>query len=205
MLYVSESNPFIRKIFVWDVVNDSTISNKREFAYISTPNCYLDGMKVDEDGRLYSCGILGVVVFDTDGTHLDTIAVPGSTTNCNWGDEDGKTLYITSGNAVYKYTKLINGLYEPAKSIEKSFRLRKNYPNPFNPSTTIEFDISRTGFVELNIFDISGRKISTLVSNKLNKGTYNFRFNGLKLPSGVYFYQLVAGNYSEVRKMTLIK
>jgi len=204
LLYVSESNPFVRKIFVWDVVDDSTIINKREFAYISTPNCYLDGMKVDEDGLLYSCGILGVVVFDTDGTHLDTIAVPGSTTNCNWGDEDGKTLYITSGNAVYKYRTTVSSLASPDRKIQ-SFRLNANYPNPFNPSTKIEFEIIQPAFVELDVFDLSGKKIATLISEKMAQGSHSCIFESKNLASGIYFYQMTVGNYREVRKMTLIK
>ena len=205
LLYVAESNPFIRKIYVWDVVEDSTITNKREFAYISTPNCYLDGMKVDADGRLYSCSsILGVVIFDPDGTPIDTIDVSGSTTNCNWGDADGKTLYITSGDAVYKYKIIVGGFVEPHKNLFKSFHLN-NYPNPFNPSTTIEFVLPGSGFTELNVFDLSGEKVSTLVSKRLNQGKYVYKFNGKSLPSGVYFYQIMAGINSEVRKMTLIK
>ena len=205
LLYVSESNPFIRKIFVWDVVDDSTIANKREFAYINTPNCYLDGMKVDENGRLYSCGILGIVVFEPDGTPIDTIDVPGSTTNCNWGDADGKTLYITSGDAVYKYKFTVSGYVEPVKEIGKSFQLNYNYPNPFNPSTNINFRLFRSEVVELNVYDISGKKVTTLVSKKLNPGNYVYKFNGKSLPSSVYYYQILVGNYGEARKMTLIK
>jgi gluconolactonase len=204
LLYVSESNPFVRKIFVWDVFDDSTITNKREFAHISTPNCYLDGMKVDENGRLYSCGILGVVVFEPDGTPVDTINVPGSTTNCNWGDEDGKMLYITSGDAVYKYKKNISGFFETDKNFLKSFHLN-NYPNPFNPLTTIEFEISKSEFLELNVFDLSGKKVSTLVSKRLSPGKYAYKFDGNSLPSGVYFYQIIMNNLREVGKMTLIK
>ena len=99
MLYVNDSQA--RIIYVWDVVGDSTIVNKRKFASI-TPVGYADGMKVDLSGNLYCAGPLGVWIFASNGTVLDTIMVPGHTTNINWGGKDGKTLYITAGNSVYR-------------------------------------------------------------------------------------------------------
>ncbi|MCK5078094.1 MAG: SMP-30/gluconolactonase/LRE family protein [Calditrichia bacterium] len=98
-LYVGDSEG--RTIYVWDVENDSSITNKRQFVFMDAKG-YTDGMKVDEKGNLFSTGPFGVWVYTPDGTVLDTILVPGQTTNCNWGDVDGKTLYITSGNAVYR-------------------------------------------------------------------------------------------------------
>ena len=209
LLYVAESNPFIRKIYVWDVINDSTIANKREFAYVNTPNCYLDGMKVDETGRLYSCSVLGVVIFESDGTPIDTIDVPGSTTNCTWGGEDGKTLFITAGGAVYKYQKSMSGLWYSDKNKLNSFCLDENYPNPFNALTIIDYTI-RTQHaaslpVELSVYDILGHKIAMLVNRVQKTGRYTVTFNGGNLPSGMYYYQLQAGDYSQVRKMTLLK
>jgi hypothetical protein len=85
------------------------------------------------------------------------------------------------------------------------FKLFQNYPNPFNPSTTIEFTLPKSEYVELNVYNILGKEVATLVSNKLNSGNHTYQFDGKNLASGVYYYQLVAGDYREVKKMILIK
>lgn len=98
-LYVNNSKA--RIIYVWDVVNDSTIINKREFASIS-PTGYADGMKFDSNGNLFCAGPEGVWVFSPEGKLLDKISLPQNPSNCHWGDADRKTLYITAGNSVYR-------------------------------------------------------------------------------------------------------
>jgi predicted GH43/DUF377 family glycosyl hydrolase len=83
--------------------------------------------------------------------------------------------------------------------------LSQNYPNPFNPSTTIEFTLPKSEFVELKVFNILGKEVSTLVSNKLNQGNHIYQFDGKNLASGVYYYQLISGDYREVKKMILLR
>ena len=80
-----------------------------------------------------------------------------------------------------------------------------NYPNPFNPSTTIEFTLHKAEFIELKVYNILGKEVSTLVSKKLNEGNYTYSFDGSNLASGVYYYQLVASEYREVKKMILLR
>jgi flagellar hook assembly protein FlgD len=84
-------------------------------------------------------------------------------------------------------------------------QLQQNYPNPFNPSTTIEFTLSRAEDVNLSIYNIQGMKIATLVSDRMNQGTHSVQFDGSGLASGVYYYQLSAGNMKNVKKMVLVK
>jgi len=83
--------------------------------------------------------------------------------------------------------------------------LSQNYPNPFNPSTTIEFNLPNSEFVELKIYNILGKDVSTLVSKKLNQGNHTYTFDGKILASGIYYYQLMAGDYREVKKMILLR
>lgn len=90
-------------------------------------------------------------------------------------------------------------------SIPEVFALYNNYPNPFNPVTKIKFDIPSTAFVKLIVYDVQGQEISALLSKELNAGTYSIDFDGTGLSSGVYFYKLTSGNYSEIKKMVLIK
>jgi hypothetical protein len=85
------------------------------------------------------------------------------------------------------------------------FNLEQNYPNPFNPKTNIGFRISNFGFVSLKIYDILGREVATLVNEEKPADEYEVEFSAAKLTSGIYFYQLKAGNYLETKKMVLLK
>ncbi|MEX0721395.1 MAG: T9SS type A sorting domain-containing protein [Balneolaceae bacterium] len=83
--------------------------------------------------------------------------------------------------------------------------LEQNYPNPFNPNTIIRFQLPLNSYVQLDIFDILGRKIFTLLNQQKPAGTYTINFDASKFSSGIYIYQLKAGNFTETKKMTLIK
>jgi uncharacterized protein (TIGR02145 family) len=83
--------------------------------------------------------------------------------------------------------------------------LSQNYPNPFNPSTTIEFTMPKSEYVELKIYNILGKEISTLVSRKLNQGNHTYIFDGRNLASGIYYYRIKAGNIIHTRKMIYLK
>lgn len=87
----------------------------------------------------------------------------------------------------------------------KTFQLHQNHPNPFNPSTIINYTIQKSGPVHLTVFDPLGRKISTIVDGYREAGLYSETFNGSNLPSGIYFYTLSAGGFSITKKMMLLK
>jgi hypothetical protein len=86
-----------------------------------------------------------------------------------------------------------------------SFYLMQNYPNPFNPSTTIEYEIPNSSNVKIEIFDVLGRKIETLMNKEQIPGNYKIYFDGSKFSSGIYFYRITAGNFIQTKKMILIK
>ena len=86
-----------------------------------------------------------------------------------------------------------------------SYNLYQNYPNPFNPSTLISYQLPASAFVVLKVFDVLGREIETLVNEHQNAGKHSVQFNAAKLPCGVYFYKLEAGNYNNTKKLLLIK
>lgn len=86
-----------------------------------------------------------------------------------------------------------------------SFELKQNYPNPFNPATKISFSIPENGYVKLRIYDVTGREVAKLVNDFKFAGSYTVNFNASSLSSGVYFYKLEAGIYSEIKKMLLVK
>ena len=89
----------------------------------------------------------------------------------------------------------------------RSYELNQNYPNPFNPSTIIKFSISKSDHTSLIIYDNNGREITRLLSQRLNAGSYEYDFNAGKfgLSSGVYYYKLLSGSFSETKKMLLVK
>ena len=95
------------------------------------------------------------------------------------------------------------------KSIEEtkstSYALLQNYPNPFNPTTVIRYNIPKDGFVILKIYDILGREVKTLVNENKLQGRFEVSFNASSLASGVYIYQLRAGNFVSTKKLLLLK
>lgn len=91
------------------------------------------------------------------------------------------------------------------KSSLNSFTLHDNYPNPFNPKTTIQFSIAVRNYVSLKVFDILGNEIATLIDGNREAGTYSVEFFGNSLGSGLYVFRLTAGNFSKSKKMLLIK
>jgi hypothetical protein len=128
--------------------------------------------------------------------------------------DDAGSLYITGSTKRFlnndndmilvKYASTI-GIQPLSNSIPEKYNLSQNYPNPFNPSTNINFSITKAGNVKLIVFDVIGKVVSELVNGALPAGSYKADFDSSHLSSGVYFYKLVAGDYSEVKRMVLIK
>ena len=94
---------------------------------------------------------------------------------------------------------------EAPSTIPLQFSLHQNYPNPFNPSTTISFSIPQAGHASLVVYDLLGRTVETLIDKQLTAGNYHTSWNAGALPSGVYFYRLTAGEFSDVKKTVLLK
>jgi len=105
-------------------------------------------------------------------------------------------------------TELVNTttfVAEKPAGVVSTFSLAQNYPNPFNPSTNISYTVPSHQFVSLQVYDVLGRKVATLVNETKDAGTYSVRFDASSLPSGVYLYRLQAGSYSETKKLLLMK
>ena len=128
----------------------------------------------------------------------------------------------TWGNGVWRrpLSEMITSVQHSPGELPVTFRLDQNYPNPFNPATTISFSLPSKSLVSLKVFDALGREVSILLADELPAGTYARQWNAAALPSGVYFYRLVAnassegiplgpsgqaGSFSETKKLTLIR
>jgi len=97
------------------------------------------------------------------------------------------------------------GIRNISSEVPERYSLSQNYPNPFNPSANIKYQIAKNSNVTLKIYDNLGKEVGILVNEELKAGTYESTFDGSRLSSGIYFYRLTAGDYSETKKMILIK
>jgi hypothetical protein len=86
-----------------------------------------------------------------------------------------------------------------------NYSLEQNYPNPFNPSTTIEFSIPKSEIVSLKVFNVLGKEVATLINGQVETGKHKIEYDATGLNSGVYFYKIESENYTETRKMILLK
>ena len=120
---------------------------------------------------------------------------------------------ISSGKYVYRLKQIDNnGKFKYSNSIEvniseipNNYALGQNYPNPFNPTTIINYQIPKRGFVTLKLFDALGREVSTLVNENKAAGKYSVTLNGSRLSSGVYIYKLSSGSFISTKKLVLMK
>ena len=156
----------------------------------------------------------------TDGRNFERVSSDISGTN----SLTGSTYNYLDGNLVngttyfYKLVDVdING-YETvndimvtvtpsvnANIVPDAYRLHQNYPNPFNPNTSISYDIQEAGHVSLTVFDVLGREVVTLVNENQTSGSYSVEFNAAKLSSGIYFYQLKVNDFTDLKKMVVLK
>ena len=111
--------------------------------------------------------------------------------------DSGTVLKTTNGGLVF-----VNPI---SLDVPKSYLLSQNFPNPFNPATTINYELPEAGYVKLVVYDILGREIVILVNEKESAGRYKVQWDASQYPSGVYFYKLITKDFSETKKMVLIK
>ena len=126
-------------------------------------------------------------------------SIAGASNGCLVGWSVGAT------GTLVKLTGIPVGITNNQNQVPSTYSLSQNYPNPFNPSTKIEYSIPRAGLVDLKVFDILGREVAILVNEFKQAGNYTQVFDASKLASGVYFYSLKAGSFTETKKMLLVK
>jgi|GEM_PF-284304 len=112
---------------------------------------------------------------------------------------------MESGLFVLEFDVLPPNVKHPGADTPDQFTLKQNYPNPFNPVTTIEYSIPQQSHISIAIYDVRGNRITTLVHTTLDAGSYTVQWNASERPSGMYFYRITDGTYSETRKLTIMK
>jgi photosystem II stability/assembly factor-like uncharacterized protein len=173
-------------------------------------NTYISAIDFIDEQTGYA-GASGVLYKTTDGgTHWATGSVPtqkrfegikffNSSTGIIVGG-NGAILKTTNGGGVF-----IVGVIPVNNIIVNNYKLHQNYPNPFNPVTNIQFDIPKSDFVKVKVYDILGKEVENLLNEFKSAGSYLISFDASRLGSGIYFYKLTAGNFSETKKMILVK
>jgi len=129
----------------------------------------------------------------------------------------GNSVYALSANGTYLFagargsvwrrplSEILTSVQPPWSQQPEAFVLDQNYPNPFNPSTTIKYELPTSSMVRLSVYDLLGREVSVLVNERKAAGSYEVKFDGSNLASGVYFYRLQAGSYVNTKKLLLLR
>jgi len=155
------------------------------------------------------------MVFDTSNVNRDSLRVRPGLLLANikyfWRVNATNVSGTGQWSIVWNFRINPTGLSISGNEIPSAYSLSQNYPNPFNPTTKIRFDIPKASvgqtflFVTLSVFDIMGREVVTLVNEQLAPGTYETTFDGSNLSSGTYFYKLTSGDFTQTKRLTLLK
>ncbi|MBS1515993.1 MAG: T9SS type A sorting domain-containing protein [Bacteroidetes bacterium] len=130
----------------------------------------------------------------------------GGGTNSYTGTNSTANLTMSNPiNQIAIYDTINTAISGIGTEIPEKYNLYQNYPNPFNPATNIRFDLPSSSFTSLKVFDINGREVADLISQKLAAGKYEYAFNAASLASGVYYFKLVSGDFTQIKKMMLVK
>ena len=159
----------------------------------------------------YNCtdGIISLLIIDNQDIFIDSLGINGPTGNFN-------TIMLGIENSAYSTKWFDNVILQKSEvvsveeehdiiSLPERFKLYHNYPNPFNPNTTITYNLSNPNFITLKIFNLAGQQIVTLVNDYQTAGEYQIKWNANGLPSGIYFYKLQSSEYTKTKKLILQK
>jgi photosystem II stability/assembly factor-like uncharacterized protein len=227
----AESGLDVYAVFVALAVNGSNVFAGTA-ARPDLGNIHSQGIfRSTDDGVSWTSVDVGVTQPNTSGLAIhDSIVLAGTDSSGIFLSTDNGTTwtgfntglpnpYVSSLalNDRYIYAGILGGIWRrplsdlvvtvpfPGGNVPLRFNLGQNFPNPFNPTTSIGYDLPVNSFVTLKIYDVLGREVQTLVNERQNPGNHSVTFTASKLPSGVYFYRLQAGSYSAAKKLLLLK
>jgi len=203
--YATSDSGFVMKTtnfgVSWQNINTGLNQYNQEIKFFDENNGWLLNYFYDpvRRSRLYFTKNGGINFYPI--TSLGNFNVNGFTfVNVNTGyvcGDSGKVLKTTNGGLTF--------IAQNSGFVPGNFSLSQNYPNPFNPVTNISFDIPKSGFVKITVFDLLGREITNLINQQLQPGSYTVDWDASNYPSGVYFYKIEAGDFVDSKKMVLMK
>jgi len=191
IMTISVNGSLLAPHTIMGMITDSIAWNRWELYHYMTTTV-LDTIITDADYRMYTC--IGPYSFPAGDTLSIVIAIVAGTSL-----ED----LLANAQAAIEYSP-----YTPVEQIiitALDFSLYQNYPNPFNPSTKIKYSVPQTSLVQIKVFDVLGNESTTLIDEEKPAGAYELTWNAANLSSGIYFYQLKAGEFISTKKMILLK
>jgi photosystem II stability/assembly factor-like uncharacterized protein len=168
----------------------------------------LFGVSAPSANVIYVCGSNGMIFKSTNGGDTWTAATVPSTRTLNaiyFYNERRGFAVGDSGTILYTANGGVTGVGEEPAVPPKEFLLDQNYPNPFNPVTVINYQLAVNSFVTVRVYDLLGREAAMLVNEEKSAGSYMVRWDATHFASGVYFYRLQAGVFSDTKKLLLLK
>jgi hypothetical protein len=185
---------------------------------ISNPLSLTETGRLDISVGIQSILISGDIAFLTEGANglrVIDVSNPANPTEVGFYDTPGFALGVAVLGDYAYIADYYLGIYDISYftdvtdrapgALPQTVELHQCYPNPFNPTTTISFDLPMTTQASLVVYNLAGQAVQTLVDDRLSAGSHNITFDGAQLSSGAYFYTLNAGAYSETKKMLLVK
>jgi hypothetical protein len=194
-----------RSFFRWPLFGDLTYGEFSHYRYLPAWKYYLDVTPADDRRTV-------VATFEADlrglGGGAAVVFASGFLTPDD--DQDGPAFglfaALPDGSVVaLPAVDPMGGLAKQGDNLPTTFELAQNYPNPFNPTTTIAFSLPTAGKVKLDVYNVLGQTVTTLVNGQMSAGTHEVDFDASSLSSGVYFYRLSTELATETRKMVLLK
>lgn len=159
-------------------------------------------------------GMSNGIVAGSLGPGLNCFVVSAGPINLNNGDSTAVGFVIVKGTDLAELKNntitarnryAVIGIEKISSEIPLTYSLYQNYPNPFNPYTTIKFDIPKNDFVNIAVYNITGQLVATLADQQVQAGRYEIKFNASDFASGVYFYRIITSNFTDVKKMVILK
>ncbi|KXK51132.1 MAG: hemagluttinin repeat-containing protein [Chlorobi bacterium OLB5] len=179
------------------------------FAQNTTTNDWLLDLYFINSNSGWACGMNGRIVYTVNGGETWTTQyVPTISTIRQIHFVTPDTGYaVTDNGMILKTYNAGNptGITQINSELPSKYSLKQNYPNPFNPSTKINFSIPKSGFVSLLIYDNLGKELTTIINQVINSGNYEVNFDSGNLGSGVYYYRLITEDFTETKKMIILK
>jgi predicted acyl esterase len=215
--YKSSSNSFVQFNYqIYEVQPDgsSRFITRANF----TDRSYVKNSKVNKTfygqghSHIFKAGNkIRVLITNLDTAPTDSVFLGTNpfvlpiTVNSNHSIILNSNSYIEFPVIISAFSSVGDILHEEQNSQPFAYELKQNYPNPFNPATTIEYSIAKAGNVEIKVYDMLGREVKSLVNEYRDAGFHKIFFNASELSSGVYFYKISTTEFSEVKRMVLIK
>lgn len=192
-----------------------------EYTTDTANSCDIQAVKLANNKFKFAYSVKGSKCYYTSNTSINTYSVRQLVNSIPAGDGYGRVragYRVTSDSCLSIWSTNTGGgifstygcegyvgINQNGTSVPTEFKMSQNYPNPFNPVTNIKFSIPQASLVKLVVYDVAGRQVAELVNQQLPAGNYTADFDASQLSSGVYFYRISTDNFTDVKKMMLIK